>query len=103
MQPLNYDKNIQRQKAKSKMQAKEIYDVKLRDFQYLIKIVHAAQMHLRAAGQRHATNILKEITENPNLPHKYAKAVECWKELNHKISRTSSYKECKCQFNNAPV
>lgn len=40
------------------------------------KIIYAAQMELRAKGQRNASNILKEISENQDRAHEYVKAVK---------------------------
>lgn len=49
------------------------------------KIIYAAQMELRATGQRHASNILKEISENQDRAHEYVKAVKCPKTIQPQI------------------
>lgn len=43
------------------------------------KIIYAAQMELRARGDRSASNILREISENKERAHEYNEAVHCSK------------------------
>lgn len=56
------------------------------------KIIYAAQMELRAQGQRHASNILKEISENRDRANLYVKAVECPKATQAHISPEDALK-----------